>query len=305
MKKKALSLIFIFVLLVTCFAGCNQTQGENEITLYYLKYNEMGLCTETRGLNAETTTEQIQEVISLLGQNPKTQDAKVVIEEDVVIQKINYANNKVVIDFGESYLNEESTTKEVLIRSAIVRSLLQIEEVKSVEFTIDGQALRDARNIVVGEMTANTFVQDNQDAGENDVVIDLTLYYSNYNGEQLVAEQRTVHYNSNTPLEKVVLEQLIYGPQRNNALSVLSEDTTIISVTVQDEICYVNFDNSIQSQNNMVKEEVALYSIVNSLTELPSISKVQILVNGQTKGMFRYSLPLNQYYSREESLIQQ
>ena len=41
-----------------------------------------------------------------------------------------------------------------------------------------------------------------------------------------------------------------------------------------------------------------LYSIVNSLSELPTISKVQISVNGDTNSVYRDKFRLDELYER-------
>ena len=43
---------------------------------------------------------------------------------------------------------------------------------------------------------------------------------------------------------------------------------------------------------------MVIYSIVNSLTELPTISKVQISVKGDTSGVYRDTFELSQMYDR-------
>ena len=46
-----------------------------------------------------------------------------------------------------------------------------------------------------------------------------------------------------------------------------------------------------------------IYSIVNSLTELPTISKVQISVNGDTGGVYRDSYSLGSMYERNLTYV--
>ena len=64
-------------------------------------------------------------------------------------------------------------------------------------------------------------------------------------------------------------------------------------------VCYVNLGESFRNQNAEVNEEIVLYSIVNSLTELPGVSKVQISVNGSTDGKLRYTYDLSKMYERK------
>ena len=49
-----------------------------------------------------------------------------------------------------------------------------------------------------------------------------------------------------------------------------------------DGACLVNLDEGFLNQNFEIKEDVIIYSIVDSLTELDTINTVQIAVNGKT-----------------------
>ena len=53
-----------------------------------------------------------------------------------------------------------------------------------------------------------------------------------------------------------------------------------------------------------VTEEVAVYSVVNSLVELPNVSQVQITVGGEMKKVYQ-SLPLNVLLERKLELIEE
>ena len=52
-----------------------------------------------------------------------------------------------------------------------------------------------------------------------------------------------------------------------------------------------------------IREEIVLYSIVNSLTELTGVNKVQLSVNGDTKGYCRYTYELSKMYEKDLSLL--
>ena len=70
----------------------------------------------------------------------------------------------------------------------------------------------------------------------------------------------------------------------------VSPDTKILSVMTKDGICYVNLDSNFLTVVNNVTMDVAIYSIVNSLTELQGVDRVQILVNGEIPDFFENSI---------------
>ena len=56
--------------------------------------------------------------------------------------------------------------------------------------------------------------------------------------------------------------------------------------------------NNFLNQNYNIEEGVVIYSIVNSLAELPNVSKVQISVNGDTSSTYREKFSLSTVYER-------
>ena len=83
----------------------------------------------------------------------------------------------------------------------------------------------------------------------------------------------------------------------------IPENADILSVMVNDGICYVNFDDGFLVQNYDVTEQVVIYSIVNSILELGTTTKVQISVNGSSDMVYRDSLSLNQMFTKDLSLV--
>ena len=68
-------------------------------------------------------------------------------------------------------------------------------------------------------------------------------------------------------------------------------------------VCIVNFDGAIETAVSGITENVTVYSIVNSLTELDNIKQVQILVNGETPHLSNTDMDLTKAISRNEDII--
>jgi germination protein M len=102
----------------------------------------------------------------------------------------------------------------------------------------------------------------------------------------------------NTSLEKLIVEQLIAGPGRQGMNPTLPKETKLLNVSVNENVCYINFDSTFLNNTLEVKEYIPIYSIVNSLAAVTTINKVQITVNGSQEFMFRDSISLNQLFER-------
>jgi len=81
----------------------------------------------------------------------------------------------------------------------------------------------------------------------------------------------------------VLVEELIAGPsgQIEWLYPSINPGTKIVNVMTKDGVCYVNLDENFLTVINNVSTDISIYSIVNSLVELSSVNKVQILVNGE------------------------
>jgi len=119
----------------------------------------------------------------------------------------------------------------------------------------------------------------------------------------LVKETRNVHYSSNISMEKLVMEQLVEGPKSSSLVGTIPSGTTLISVTQVDGVCYVNLSESFRTQSATVPEEITLFSIVNSLSELPGVTKVQLAINGSTEGYVKYNFELAKMYEKNTALV--
>ena len=65
----------------------------------------------------------------------------------------------------------------------------------------------------------------------------------------------------------------------------------------------MNFDENFVKQSVGVDEDVIIYSLVNSLTEIPTITKVQISINGGSNRMFKEKINLNTMFERNLDYI--
>jgi len=111
---------------------------------------------------------------------------------------------------------------------------------------------------------------------------DLLEYFADEEGTKLVPETREMFYDMNTSKERLIIDELMKGPTNTKLKATIPNDTKVISVTVNEGICYVNFDEGFLNALPDVLDSITIYSIVDSLSELPNISRVQILVNGKS-----------------------
>jgi germination protein M len=224
------------------------------------------------------------------------------IPEDVSVIELVLDGTDLMVHFNEAY-DTMGAVQEILCRMALVQTLTQVDGVDGVEFFVEDEPLLDSRGNEVGEMTNEDFVVNPGEQINSIQHATIDLYFSNTAGDGLVLETQRVYYNSNVSLEKLVIEHLLAGPKTTDAMASIPAETSLVNVSVADRICYVSLDDGFRTQNYNVQEPIVIYSLVDSLTALPNIDKVQISVNGDTSGVYRESYPLGTVYEEDLSYV--
>ena len=154
----------------------------------------------------------------------------------------------------------------------------------------------------VGMLAAGDFIDALSDVNTYEKS-ELTLYFADAEGQGLVEEKREVIHNSNTSMERLVVEQLLEGPQTEGCQATIPPDTKLLNISVTDNVCYVNFDGAFLNNSLGGREELPIYSIVNSLTQLTTVNRVQFSVNGSPTVMFRDVLSLDTLFEQNMDLV--
>ncbi len=300
-----------FILLLLCFflaAGCGRGPGGNGARskqIFYLNNEET--CVKMQSYEAQATDAegQLEELVEQLKLTPSKLEYKTPLNMGFELLSYSLEGEKLYLDVSEEYRNLSATT-EVLVRAALVRTLSQVSGVRYIAITVEGGQLHDSLGNVVGLMSADQFIDNAGDEINAYERVRLKLYFANADGTMLIATNRTMAYNTNISMEKLVVEQLLSGPASDVADVVyptINPNTKVLSISVKDGICYVNFDENFLTQIYSVSSDVAIYSIVNSLAELTQVNKVQISVNGETNIMFRESVSLSTIFERNLDLV--
>ena len=305
MKRMIALFCFMMPFLLT---GCGrgETGNKNEYMVYCVDKQENRIAGEVREISAESDKELLLQMFSALKKEPEDQAYKSAIPEGVAIKSYSFSDESLTLNFGTEY-SQMPPTLEVLVRAAIVRTLCQIEGVSYVSFQVEGEALVNVSGMPVGFMTADQFVDNAGNEINAYEKATLTLYFADETGTHLKAHTVERVYNSNISMDRLVVEELIAGPEEGgdeaNGYPTLSASIKIISVTTRDGTCYVNLDGSFLTSQVNVTPEVVVYSIVNSLVELPAINKVQISIDGNTNLVYMEVVPLSQVFERNLEII--
>ena len=300
--KKIILLLVVFLMLF--FTGCQNQDGnesKNRYSIYYLNREETKIAEFAYYTSTEEPIKVLGELLAVLGQTPQNVNYNETIR-NFLVTAYSINEDVVQITVDENYRDTSATT-EVLTRAAIVRTLTQISGVNYVNMKIGESDLTDSLGGIIGSMTADQFVDNAGNEINTYENVELTLYFASENGKYLIKALRPVEYNSNISLERLVVEKLIGGPSGESLYPTVNPNTKILSVTVKDNICYLNLSEEFLIQQSGVTPEVAIYSVVNTLIELENVNKVQISVEGNNSVVFRDTFELTTLFERNLDIL--
>lgn len=290
-------------------AGCRGSEAPNrekESCLFYTNVDGTELACVDYELPGEDVagTEAVETILEDMRKPEDESEYASALPGDVKVSVSNVSAGKADLEFSEEYLRLPKS-REVLLRAAVVQSVVQLEEVGRVKFYIEGEPLKKKDGTEVGYMQADDFVQNAGSAVSSYQKAKIKLYFADSSGEKLVGEKREVRYNSSKAIEQVIVERLIKGPKEEAGQETIPEGTSLLGVSVKDRVCYVNLNEGFLAQPYMLPAETIVYSIVNSLTELNDIDAVQISVEGKTDVKFQDVLDLSSPLRRKTEIMEE
>lgn len=298
-KRKITALVMALVLGAVAFSGCGKKETESKYKIYYINEEQGEVLAESFVPSEETTQTMLEEMTEKL--NKKNAEGHTLLPENIEIQSCVDDDGMIRVDFNQEY-HDLNPVDEVLLRASIVKDYVQIPNIYLVTITAEGTPIVDSQGQEIGAMSLDSFLEN---TGKEIMAYQykkLNLYFTNEEGNQLVPEARQVYYNGNTPIEKVIVEQLLRGPGESGHYATLPSDTRIVGVSVADGIAYVNLGKQFVDEALPVDAQIPIYSIVNSLIDAGNVSQVQISINGDTSLLFKDKVDMNQLFQVNHEL---
>jgi len=315
--KKIISLILILFVSASLLLACSSgvPSDMKKIDLYFANPSMDSLVTESGYIHkekCENTVGLVREIMQMLLKGPATEGYKSLFPKGVTLRGVSLEKEEegtVNIDLSKEYYSKRNSdapvSEELLARYSIVSTLCQFDQIKKVKIYIDGKDMKanSGEGNIVSSMGSGSVMINSPSSVETKTEKFVTLYFTNKSGSMLYPETRKATMADNS-LEKTVVNELIRGPVSNDYVRTFSDTAQLISVETTEGVCFVNFSNGFLSkiEGDVKGEKIAVYSVVNSLTRLPDIEKVQILIDGKKPESDIYqffSAPLE----RDESII--
>lgn len=306
-----LVLLLLVIVVGVIFFSCGKKGEEyNGYYIYCVDASDTKVVYEQYSPNAEKGTKLVREFLAQMQEEPADISMKKAIPDNVSVDEFTLQEGGELTLYLDAAYGNYSGVTEIIRRAAIVKTLCQIPEVDAVQFYVAGQPLTNSNSETIGFMTADTFIDNTGGETVYQQKATFTIYFASADGNKLVDVPVEITYDATIPLEQLAIEQLMKGPdtidgvEKRELKSTFPDHVILNKVTVKEHTCYVDFSEEFLQKPDGISPEVAVYSVVNTLIELPDVNKVQFSINGEQVLLYNDTLHFGEVFSRNLDLVQ-
>lgn len=314
MDKIKLVVLLLCVSLVTaCSSGEEDTTDqqsleENQIYVYCVNPDKTDVVQRIYDLDSEKDlSDNISEVIKYLFDIETTEEYQSPIPPGIEYLNHDLKSHHGWLEVSFSILYDSVEADSLLFfKTCVTETLLQIDGVERVSLSMmDPTNKNDETAIVTESFNQDSFTMSFGNTNGYKQKGTIVIYFANESGEALKEYRKSIEISNNMSLARIVVEALIEGPEEDGYQETVSDQTTIRNISVKDSICYIDLSDEFYDTDNSLKNDIIVYSVVNSLVELPTVSKVQFLKNGEKQQFYRETMPFDGIFERNLDLIEE
>ncbi|QUI23886.1 GerMN domain-containing protein [Vallitalea pronyensis] len=308
---KIIRICFLCLFILMLITGCGNKKTESTDKTPDLKTEMITLksSNDNKWIEKEVTIqsvgkeEVVREIFAFLQNGIEDQDVVSTIPTDIVLKDVAFDGAQVNLNFSEDY-NKMEASDETICRTSLASSLTNLSYIDAVSFQVNDIPLKGTDGKPMSPMTKEQLVLGDPEK-EPKTVRKVMLYFATVDASGLVPHEVEIEVNPNEPLEKTVLNLLLEGPNNEDEVSTIPEGTKVISTSISEGVCYVDFNNDFITKHpgGSTGENLTIYSIVNTLTELPDIKKVQFLIEGEKQAVFKGHIAFDTLFERNLDIV--
>ncbi len=271
----------LLMLLLTAACGADQNSdpgsGDREdpgsITLYYVDETWTGFNPQSMDIDQVASVENVIDTVMIaLIEGGDSDTAVAPVAPGMTYQRYTYDGAKTInLIFNVDW--ESTDAYAVLLsKAAFVRTICQITPLDKVVFELVDMS--NESNVIKEELTEDSFADENNMMNSD---CEAHIYLPDKTGKYLIEKTVILDRASRDTLAVQILQELTVN--YDDTLPPFNTDTVVKSVSVADGVCTVTFNEKFASGTQGVDDEVVVYSIVDTLTDLDGIDSVVITVD--------------------------
>lgn len=308
MSRKKTAAVFaaavavIIAVISVIYVNYDKSTEKVRVDLYFINRDGTGIVSEPCDIRYKNEEDLVSSTLEKLRRGPSSRGLGAVMPKDTGVTSIVLeGGGYLTVDFSEKFLTDDAS-RNVLNTYAVVKTLSTAAYVSSVKVLVNGKSVEDRDGKPLEYITASDINLETEEYRRE--MREVILYFADKANEKLKGEVRTIKITDQQPIEQYIINELIKGTKEKGMHSVLSDKSVLMSVDVEDNICYLNFKSEFLSDNtgNEKHERLVICSIVNSLTELPNISMVQFYMDGKRVEKFGH-IDIKNHIERDETII--
>ncbi|MDF2524371.1 MAG: GerMN protein [Clostridiales bacterium] len=194
-------------------------------------------------------------------------------------------NGHAIVDFSKEFLNFSSQKGEEVGVMAVVYTLSEFSNVKTVEIRVEGKALTEmpqGTKITTDMKRSKINLLTVENSG--DKLSKVMVYYQKKGAGNYSYFVPVTKLTSEKNSAEAAINALLAGPtQESGLINPFPEGTQCLDIRVKDGVAYVNLSEDVlKLQGNKGAESSVKKAVSLTLGQFPEISKVQLFVNGTT-----------------------
>ena len=271
-----------------------------KVTLYFPTEDNSALKKEERELQVVNGA-ILKATVEALLKGPETVGLHNAIPDRTILNGVNIKEKVAIVDFSKEFATANDVAG-VVERLSVVNTLTGITGIEKVRIHIDGGELIGPSGMPLGNMSPAKL--DENGAPMPGEIKTITLYFGDSNAEKVIAEKREVELSKGEQLERIIFLELMKGPQTDGLHGTVPKGTKLLSVRTSNGLCTLDLSKEFvdNSPGGTAGESMTLNSVVDSMTELSYIKKVQFLIDGQKREIYTHAI-FDEPFSRNENII--
>jgi germination protein M len=254
---------------------------------------------EKHRINYTAAEDIAKSLINILISGPDSKELISPFPENVRLLSLSKTNTAMYIKYSDEYLNMTEFEMN-LADYCVVKTLSGINGIQKFQFSLDGEP-----HPVSGYrfVTLEDFIT-NKNAFQI-LTRNITLYYPSEDYSGLVARNVSFSMYGHEALENKVISLLLHGDEDLGLSLELPFQARLLSIYVFENTAYLDFSEEFleyANENDPLRGRLTVYSIVNSLTEIPYIKNVVFKIKGKPPGVYA-GINLNEPLARNKSYI--
>lgn len=284
--KKWICILLCAAVGLSLFA-CGSSSAKDPGNFYYRRIEPKYLGTE--GIIAPESRElfslreDLQAMLELYFLGPQSSDLESPFPRDTALLDWSLENGVLQLELNDAFT--QLTGIELTVAcGCIARTFLELPDITAVRIFVEGALLNGESAVTLTKASLQL-----ADDGIDKLRTDLTLYYTDDDRRYLIGQNLSINLAGQSDIVAYLIEQLQTAPTGLGLVSPLPKNTKLLGSTIENGVCTLDFSSEFETNafSDSYAQRTTLLSLVNTLTQLENIDRVEFQLDGTLLARYR------------------